>query len=68
MITTSLKKKVAQLAPKNRRQLIGYMVGLQVKDDEKYLQALTDRIDDEDPEKWLSLEQLDAKLNQINDA
>ncbi|MFK5920844.1 MAG: hypothetical protein QM496_01585 [Verrucomicrobiota bacterium] len=51
MIATSLKKKVEALAPEDRRQLMGYMVSLQLKEDGKYLQTLTAKIDDNDPKK-----------------
>ena len=67
MVSASLKSKIAELGPEDRRQLIGYMVGLQIQENEAYLQTLTDRIDDRDPENWMTLDQLDAKLQRLDD-
>ena len=68
MITEALKEEVSKLPPVDRRQLMGYLVGLQIRVDSDYSRVLTDRIDDQEPDNWMTLEQLDAKLKTLPDA
>lgn len=67
MIKESLKEEVASLAKDDRRELMGYMVALQIMEDPAFRRTLTERIDDESPENWVTLEELDAKLKEVED-
>ena len=67
MIKESLKEEVASLGTDDRRELMGYMVALQITEDPVYRRALTERIDDTTPENWVTLEELDAKLKEVED-
>jgi len=67
MIKESLKEEVASLAKDDRRELMGYMVALQITEDPAFRRTLTERIDDKSPENWVTLEELDAKLNEVED-
>ena len=62
MIRPTLKNEVANLGLEDRKELMGYMAGLQMKEDDAYLQTLAVRIDDNNPANWVSLDQLDGKL------
>jgi hypothetical protein len=62
MIKESLKDEIASLAKEDRRELMGYMVALQISEDPGFRKALTERIDDRSPENWVTLYELDAKL------
>lgn len=42
---------------------MGFMVGLQIREDNEYREMITNRIDDKTSENWVSLEELDEKLN-----
>jgi hypothetical protein len=67
MIKESLKEEVASLAKGDRRELMGYMVALQITEDPAFRRTLTERIDDKSPENWVTLEELDAKLKAVED-
>lgn len=67
MIKESLKEEVASLAKEDRRELMGYMVALQISEDPAFRKVLTERIDDRSPENWVTLEELDAKLKAAED-
>ncbi len=67
MIKESLKEEVASLAKEERRELMGYMVALQISEDPAFRKALTEQIDDRSPENWVTLEELDAKLKAAED-
>ncbi|MEM9282650.1 MAG: hypothetical protein AAGA96_12550 [Verrucomicrobiota bacterium] len=58
-----MKKEIEDLAPAERRELMGFMVGLQIREDNEYREMITNRIDDKTSENWVSLEELDEKLN-----
>jgi hypothetical protein len=62
MIKESLKDEIASLAKEDRRELMGYMVALQISEDPGFRKALTALIDDRSPENWVTLYELDAKL------
>jgi hypothetical protein len=59
----SLKREAAALAPTERRQLIGFLLSLNVTDEERA--SLSRKIDDNDPSHWLSLDEVDAKLKPL---
>jgi hypothetical protein len=67
MIKEALKEEVASLAKDDRRELMGYMVALQITEDPAFRTTLTERIDDKSPENWVTLEELDAKLKAVED-
>lgn len=67
MIKESLKDEVASLGTDDRRELMCYMMALQITEDPAYRRTLTERIDDTTPGNWVTLEELDAKLKAVED-
>ena len=62
----NLKQEAAALAPTERRHLMGFLVSLNLTDDDRV--ELARKIDDRDPAHWLTLEQLDDKLKVLDAA
>ncbi len=57
-----LKSKLAALDSKGRRQVIAFLLALEEQNDEEYRKELARRIDDKDPNHWVSLDELDRRL------
>jgi hypothetical protein len=57
-----LKSELEALEPKDRRQMIAFLLALEEKDNQAYRQELARRIDDKDPTHWISLDELDRRL------
>lgn len=62
MKITELQHEIEQLDEKAQKQLMGFMVGLQVRRDAAYRQELTRRLNDGDPQHWVSHEELERRL------
>lgn len=62
----SVKQEAAALAPTERRHLMGFLVSLNLTDEDRV--ELARKIDDRDPAHWLTLEQLDEKLKALDEA
>lgn len=46
----------------DRRQLAAYLIALRHKDLAEYRTAMAGKIDDRNPENWLSLEEYDTRI------
>jgi hypothetical protein len=57
-----LKSELAALDSKERRQMIAFLLGIEESDNQAYRQELARRIDDKDPTHWISLDELDRRL------
>ena len=57
MSFTQLKNKAAQLPSKERRKLIAFLISLQTAQDQKFKGKLAAKIDDQDSDNWMDLEQ-----------
>jgi hypothetical protein len=57
-----IKSEVEALPADDRRQLAAFLVSLRHKDLAGYRSRMASKIDDESPEKWLTLEEFDQKL------
>ncbi|MEN3942670.1 hypothetical protein WJU23_15320 [Prosthecobacter sp. SYSU 5D2] len=66
MSLTTLMHEAAQLDTESQRKLIGYLVSLRDEQMPGHRQEMARRIDDQTPEKWLTLDQLDAKLAMLD--
>ena len=60
-----LMREAALLDAASQRKLIGYLVALRDDERPEHRKEMARRIDDKRPERWLTLDQLDAKLAQI---
>jgi hypothetical protein len=65
MSLDTLMHEAALLDAASQRKLIGYLVTLRDGERPEHRKEMARRIDDKSPERWLTLDQLDAKLAQI---
>jgi len=66
MSLEALKREAAALPLDQRRHLMGFLVSINMADEER--RELTRKIDDKDPERWMTLEQLDERLKALDEA
>jgi hypothetical protein len=57
-----LKSELAALNSKGRRQMIAFVLALEEQNNQAYREELARRIDDKDPNHWVSLDELDRRL------
>ncbi len=62
MSLTTLMNEAAQLDPDSQRKLIGYLVALRDGQTPGHRKEMARRLDEQRPERWLTLDQLDARL------
>jgi hypothetical protein len=58
-----LKSELQALESKARRQLIAFLLALEERDNQAYRQELARRIDDKDATHWMTLDELDRRLD-----
>ena len=66
MSLEALKREAAALPPEERRHLMGFLVSINISDEER--RELARKIDDNNPDHWMTLEQLDEKLKALDEA
>jgi len=62
MTIQAIKAEVETLSAAERRQLAAFLVALRHKDFTAYRSQMTTRIDDTDPENWITLEDFDDRM------
>ena len=62
MSLTELKSEVDRLSPEERRQLTAYLVARDRMLDPEFREELARKIDDRNPEHWVSLEEAEKRL------
>ena len=62
MTIQAIKAEVEALPPFERRQLAAFLVALRHKDLATYRARMAERIDDQLPENWLSLDEFEERL------
>ena len=62
MTIQALKAEVEALPAEERRRLAAFLVALRHKDLTAYRSRIAEKIDDKDPENWVTLEEFDARL------
>ena len=62
MSIAELKAEVDRLSPKEREQLTAYLLMKNRLLDPKLRRKLTKKIDDKDPSHWITLEELEKRL------
>lgn len=68
MSIDALEKEVASLDLKARKRLLSYILSLNAsEEDPEYLSKLGRLIDDKDPSHWVSLEELERRLDLKSD-
>jgi len=64
MSIDALKEEMAHLDLKSRKHLVGYLLSLNEREeDPEYLAKLGRKIDDKDPSHWITLEELERRLD-----
>lgn len=58
MKIAELEREIEVLNPKQQKRLMGFLLSLQIRRDHEYRKELTRRIDEPEPAKWTSLEEL----------
>ncbi len=62
MSVEEIKNKIECLPLEERRQLAAFLISLRHRDLAEYRTNLAKKIDDTNPENWLSLEEYDQRL------
>lgn len=62
MSIQEIRSEVEALPPDERRKLAAFLVSLRHRDMEGYREQMARRIDDKNPENWLTIEELDQRL------
>jgi hypothetical protein len=57
-----IKSEIESLSSEERRQLSAFLVTLRHKELAEYRSAIAKKIDDVNPENWLSLEEYDQRV------
>ena len=63
MSFAQLKDQAIQLPPAEQRQLIACLIAVQTDNDEAFKDKLAGKIDDRNPENWVELDELKARLS-----
>lgn len=58
----TLKAEIAGLPVEARRELMGYIAGLNRKNNEEFLRKLGEKIDNQDPGRWISIDEVEERL------
>jgi hypothetical protein len=57
-----LQREAERLSPEEQRKLIGFLVTMDIRRDEGYQEELSRRLDDKDPQAWISLKEAERRL------
>jgi hypothetical protein len=67
MSIEAIKSELRALPAEERRKLMAFMVGLEDEAHAEYAAKLAERIDDNSPGRWLTLEQCEGELGLSED-
>ena len=59
-----LQREAERLSAEDQRKLIGFLVAIDLRRDEGYRSELTRRLDDKDPQSWITLQDAERRLKQ----
>ncbi len=57
-----LQREAERLSPDEQRKLIGFLVAMNIRRDEGYREELSRRLDDRDPNAWITLKDAKGRL------
>jgi len=57
-----LQREAERLSPEEQRKLIGFLVSMDIRRDEGYQEELSRRLDDKDPQAWITLKEAERRL------
>lgn len=58
-----LRREAENLPVSEQKKLLGFLVSLEVRRDENFSRMLGERLDDRNPENWISLKDVQRQLN-----
>ena len=62
MSLAQIKDEAESLAPEERQELMDWLFALQTRGDEEHRRRLAQKIDDNNPEHWIDLDELEQRL------
>lgn len=62
MTVTELKREIAALEPVAQDELTAFLVQLRLQRDPEHIREMTQRRDDQRPERWVRLEDFEEKI------
>lgn len=62
-----IQKEVETLAPEEQDRLAAYLTVLRMKRSPAHAEELSRRLDDRNPDHWMTLDELKAKLSRNDD-
>ncbi len=62
-----IKQELAGLPAAERSQIMAYLLALQDGQDDAYRSILARKIDEKDPRRWVTLEELDRRLSTLKE-
>ena len=62
MSIRTLKAEIADLPVEARRELMGYIAGLNRKNNEEFLRKLGEKIQNQAPGRWISIDEVEERL------
>lgn len=65
MTLSELKRAVDRLSREQREELAAYIAALAKIDDPAYVAETSKRADDRDPARWVSLDEVEARIRQL---
>ena len=57
-----LQREAEQLSPEEQRKLIGFLVAMDLRRVDGYREELSRRLDDQDPDAWITLNEAERRL------
>jgi hypothetical protein len=57
-----LQREAEKLSPEEQRKLIGFLVAMDVRRVDGYREELSRRLDDQNPDAWISLNDAERRL------
>ena len=64
MSLEQLKDQAAQLRRAEQRELIAFLIARQTAEDEAFKDELARKIDDNNPENWITFEELEKRYSE----
>jgi len=65
MSLETLKREAAALNDEERRELCAFLISLREKQWVEFLRNASKRLDDPDPNRWLTIEEFKRRLDEI---
>jgi transcription elongation GreA/GreB family factor len=63
MSIDAIKQELANLNVEHRNEIVAYLLAIDDQKSAEYRTALTRKVDDRNPDHWLTLEELDRRLS-----